>query len=95
MALALFLVSRGLSTEWARASCALLLTGALAPVFWSGVVGAGIAVPLGLHGAGRRIGRARPAAMLASACGVLVGGLALRWCVVAAAVMAPLVLSFV
>lgn len=95
VALALFLVSRGLSTEWARASCALLLTGALAPVFWSGVVGAGIAVPLGLHGAGRRIGRARSAAMLASACGVLVGGLALRWCVVAAAVMAPLVLSFV
>ena len=94
-ALALFLASRGLSTEWARDSCALLLAGPLAPAFWGGVVGAGIVAPLALHGVRRRLGRVRSATMLASACGVLAGGLVLRWCVVAAAVTAPLVLSFV
>lgn len=94
-ALALFLASRGLSTEWARASCALLLAGSLAPAFWGCVVGVGIVAPLTLHVFVRRLGYARPTAMLASACGVLAGGLALRWCVVAAAIVAPLVLSYV
>ena len=93
--LALFLASRGLSTEWARASCALLLTGELAGAFWGGVVGAGGVVPLGLHLMAGRLGGARSGWMLASAAGVLAGGLALRWCVIAAAVVAPLTLTMV
>ena len=67
----------------------------VAGVAIGGVVGAGIVAPLALHGVRRRLGRVRSATMLASACGVLAGGLVLRWCVVAAAVTAPLVLSFV
>ena len=93
--LAVFLVTRGLSTESARASCQLLLAGPLSIPFWGGVVGAGIVAPLALHGAVRGRGAGRAAAMAASACGVLVGGAALRLCVVAGAVMAPLALTAV
>ncbi|WP_172136334.1 NrfD/PsrC family molybdoenzyme membrane anchor subunit [Adlercreutzia sp. ZJ473] len=76
-------------TDVARASCALLLTGSLALPFWGGVIGAGIALPLVTHLVTR--GRPSAAAALAAACSLLAGGLALRYCVVAAALYTPLV----
>ena len=83
----------------ALASVAALVEGSWAPMFW-GVLGAvGLAVPFGLEGAlleqGRRRGsprRTASAVVLVSAACVLVGGAALRWLVVMAAVQ-PMVSS--
>lgn len=89
--LAAFLVAQSGFSETARASCELLVGGALAPVFWAGVCAMGLAAPLALHAAARML--PRRAAMLASSLGVLAGGLLLRYCVVAAALFTPLALG--
>ena len=89
--LAAFLIVQSGFTDVSRASCELLTVGALAPVFWGGVVAVGLAVPLAAHAAGRLL-PAR-AAVLGSSLGVLVGGLLLRYCVVAAAYFSPLALG--
>ena len=89
--LAAFLIAQSGFTETARASCELLVGGALAPAFWGGVVAVGLALPLAAHAAGRLLpGRAT---MVGASVGVLVGGLLLRYCVVAAASFSPLALS--
>lgn len=86
-----FVVAQSGFTDSARASCELLLEGRLAPMFWGGVVATGLALPLAAHAFERALpGRA---AMLAASLGVLVGGLLLRYCIVAAASFSPLVLS--
>jgi len=74
----------------------LFLTGALAPLFWGGVVGAGLALPVGLvlsarrRAAGARAPVAGPLGLVgvqgleaAAAVLVLAGGLALRYLVLA------------
>lgn len=91
LVLAVFVVVQLGFTETAHASCLLLLEGSLAPAFWGGVCLVGIALPLAAHGAGHLMPR-RIAALVSSA-GVLVGGLFLRYCVVAAALYTPLALA--
>lgn len=87
--LAAFVIGRWLFTPTARASVARLLSGDLSAVFWFGVVSAGIALPLALHVAGRLL--PQRAAVVASSASVLVGGLLLRYCIVAAAQYTPMV----
>ncbi|MBC5585314.1 polysulfide reductase NrfD [Eggerthella sp. NSJ-70] len=89
--LAVFLVVQSGFTDTARASCELLLSGALAPAFWGGVCAVGLALPLAAHAAGSLL--PERAAMLGSSLGVLVGGLLLRYCIVAAAFFTPLALG--
>jgi formate-dependent nitrite reductase membrane component NrfD len=75
-----------------RASAELVLTGAVAPLFWWGVVVLGLIAPLllellgtyALHGGG-----ARCAAVVASLCGIT-GGLFLRQVVLSGGIHAPL-----
>ena len=86
-----FLAVQSGYTETARASCEVLLAGSLAPTFWVGVCGVGLAVPLAVHAAVRLL-PAR-AAMMTSSLGVLAGGLLLRYCIVAAASFTPLALG--
>jgi len=69
--LVLFLQSLG-------AGAALFLSGSFAPLFWGGVVAAGLALPFGLA----LLPRARPVEAVAAIL-VLVGGLALRYLVLA------------
>ena len=59
-----------------------LVSGDLCAVFWAGVVLCGLVVPFASEVGG--VHRKRSAAMVV-ACIVLVGGLALRWCIVEAA----------
>lgn len=90
-----FLASRYGVSETARASCGLLLSGSLALPFWGGVAGVGLAVPFAAHA--RSSVRTQPSAprmAFASAC-VLAGGVALRFCVVAAALYTPLTLGVI
>ena len=89
--LAAFLLSQSGFTETARASCEVLLTGALAPIFWGGVCAVGLAMPLIAHAASRLL--PTKAVMLGSSLCVLGGGLLLRYCVVAAAAFTPMALS--
>ena len=86
-----FLATQRAFTEPSRASCELLLAGSLAPLFWAGVCGAGIVLPLAAHAA--RCVLSVAAARLVASAGVLVGGLLLRHCVVAAALFTPLALG--
>lgn len=69
----------------------LLLTGSLAPAFWGGVCTLGLAVPLAVHAASGLM-PLRPAMLGSSTC-VLVGGLLLRYCIVAAASFTPMALG--
>ncbi|MCL1798950.1 MAG: polysulfide reductase NrfD [Eggerthellaceae bacterium] len=86
--LALYLFDRTLASPAARLSCDLLLVGQYAGLFWSAVVGCGFVMPLVLH----LFYRKAPVAVLVlvSALGVMVGGLALRYCIVEAAAHTPL-----
>ena len=68
-----FLATQLAFTETSRASCELLLAGSLAPLFWAGVCGAGIVLPLAAHAA--RCVLSVAAARLVASAGVLVGGL--------------------
>ncbi len=90
--LAAFMAVQHGYTETARASCDLLLSGRLSAAFWGGVCAAGLAVPLAAHAVAGRLVPA-PAAHLVASAGVLVGGLLLRYCVIAAALYTPLALS--
>lgn len=83
------------SSPVSRPSAQLLLTGALAPVFWLGLVAAGLAIPLALElshlsqsGAGTPEGSAA-LTILAAILG-LTGGLMLRYLVVSGGVKVPL-----
>lgn len=87
--LAAFFAVQSAFTEVSRQSCALLLTGDLAPTFWLGVVGAGVALPFAAHAATKRAVSATP--VLVGSAGTLAGGLLLRYCVVAAALFTPMV----
>ena len=69
------------------------MTGSLAPMFWGAVVAVGFVGPWLAHGANRLVGPS--AALVISSVGVLVGGLALRYCIVGAGLYSPLVLSSV
>lgn len=82
-------------TETARDSCWLLLSGALAPVFWGCVCALGLAVPIfaGSAFGVSPFGLAGKPSEIVSATGVLTGGLALRYCIVAAALYTPLALG--
>ena len=77
----------------AAMSCDLLLTGSLSPVFWGGVCVAGLLVPCACA-VFSRVLPLRSATMV-SAIGALAGGLSLRYCIVLAALYAPLALSAV
>lgn len=89
--LAVFVIAQSGYTEVAAQSCALLVGGRLAPAFWGLVCAAGLALPLACHGA--QGASARPAAVAVSSAGVLSGGLALRYCIVAAALYTPYALG--
>ncbi len=80
-------------TDSARAAVEALMTGSLAPMFWGAVVAVGFVGPWLAHGANRLVGPS--AALVISSVGVLVGGLALRYCIVGAGLYSPLVLSSV
>ena len=88
IALAAFFFAQSSFTEVSRQSCGLLFAGGLAPAFWCGVVGAGIVVPAVAHAASRRSVSASTA--VAASAGVLAGGFALRYCIVAAALFTPI-----
>ena len=89
-----YFLSRQLAGGEALTSVQQLLFGSLAAPFWVAVVGLGLAIPAILHiTAGRRV-PLRMARMAASA-GVLAGGLALRYCIVAAALTSPLELTII
>lgn len=79
--LGLFLIGLLSSTEAHRASARLVLGGPYTAVFWIGVVGLGLIVPLVLQGlaAARRVAHTPVTAIL-----VLAGGLTLRFVVVLA-----------
>ena len=75
-----------------RASARLVLIGAIAPMFWFGVVLLGLAVPLTLDLVGvfsLSGGAAVSATLIASICGIL-GGLLLRQVILSAGIHAPL-----
>lgn len=91
--LAVFLAMQMGGLESARDAVALLLWGSLAPVFWGAVVVVGFAIPWLSHGANRLMGPST--ALVISSVGVLVGAFALRYCIVAAGLYSPLVLSSV
>ncbi|MDD5805826.1 MAG: polysulfide reductase NrfD [Eggerthellales bacterium] len=86
--LAAFLCSRWLFTPVARQSCTLLLSGDLSGVFWTGLVGVGLAVPLACFLLGRLV--RLPGLRMAACAGTLAGGACLRYCVVLAAVYTPI-----
>jgi formate-dependent nitrite reductase membrane component NrfD len=65
-----------------RAAANLVLSGSVAPLFWFGVAGLGLLIPLLLDLLGA-------AAVLASICGVI-GGLCLRRVILSAGIHAPL-----
>ncbi len=88
VALSVFVVSQSGYTEISLESCLMVVAGYLAPVFWCGVVGAGLVVPAFAHAASRR--RVKSSAALVSSAGSLVGGLALRYCVIEAALFTPM-----
>ena len=90
IALVGMLVAQSGYTAVAHESCMKLLSGELAPMFWALTCGAGLAFPLAVHVAARR---PRASVMLAASVGVLAGGVSLRYCVVAAALFAPLALG--
>ena len=93
VALAAFLLAQSGFTDVSRASCANLVAGDLAPLFWGVVVVAGLVLPLCAHGAAIR--RAPSQALtVATSSGILAGGLALRYCVVTAALYTPLALGW-
>ncbi len=75
----------------ARASANLVLSGAVAPLFWWGVAVLGLIVPLLLDLLGARLegGGAITVAFVASLCGIL-GGLFLRQVVLSGGIHAPL-----
>ncbi len=79
------------ATIAARASTALLITGALAPRFWAGVVLSGIALPFAVQLAEVTSAIAPGAAWTIVSSGAgLAGGFLLRHVVIAAAVKSPL-----
>lgn len=92
---AFLLVQQGFS-ESAAQSVALLTTGSLAPVFWLGVCAFGLALPpiarMFVAGASD-VSTTYRSGVVASSVGVLVGGLSLRYCIIAAAVFAALTLG--
>ena len=91
MVLAFFLQATHRVPE-SRASAQLVLTGAVAPLFWWGVAVLGLTAPLVLDLLGTYAlegGGARTVAILASICGII-GGLLLRQVVLSAGIHAPL-----
>ena len=88
-----FLITQHGFSESAATSCEMLLVGFLSPVFWGGVCAIGLLVPC-LCTVASRIFPVRLTTMIGAA-SALVGGLSLRYCMVNAAVWAPLALSSV
>lgn len=92
--LACFIASRQLAGGTALQAVQQLTLGELAPAFWLLVVGAGLLAPGILHAtAGRRV--PLRIARISGALGTLAGGLALRYCIVAAATVSPLSLTII
>ncbi len=83
----LFIASRQIAGGLSLESTQLLLLGELAPTFWLVPVGIGLVIPAVLHlHAGRRL--SVRASRLLSSLATLVGGFGLRYCIVAAAIVA-------
>ncbi|MGE3276846.1 MAG: NrfD/PsrC family molybdoenzyme membrane anchor subunit [Vicinamibacterales bacterium] len=81
------------STALARSAFDVLLSGTYAWVFWLGVVGFGLVVPLvleALEASGGRLAAVRPGLHLVAPALVVAGGLLLRWVIVYAGQAAPL-----
>ena len=92
--LACFIASRQLAGGEALQATQQLLLGQLAPAFWLLVVGTGLLLSGVLHAArGRRVPLRM--ARLAAEFGVLAGGFALRYCIVAVASLPPLTLTII
>lgn len=89
LALAAFMASRQVAGGLALESARLLILGELAPTFLLVPVGMGLVLPAALHLGGSRRIPARTSRLAASV-GVLAGGLGLRYCLVAAALLSPL-----
>ena len=88
-----FIVSRQLAGDLALQSVQQLTVGALAPVFWPAVVGLGLILPALLHLPSTHV--PLRVARMAASLGALAGGLALRYCIVAAALTSPLELTII
>lgn len=91
----LFYLYGSYSSPVSRPSAQLLLTGSLAPIFWLGLVTAGLALPLALelpHLSLSEAGTPEDSAALTLAAAVLglTGGLMLRYLVVAGGLKVPL-----
>jgi len=91
VALLAFVAFQMQGSPMATESCTMLLTGPLAGAFWLGVLGMGFLLPWGLHALKALTGLS--VAMLVSSASALAGGFMLRYCVVAAGLFSPLVLS--
>lgn len=70
------------TTVAAAESVRQLACGVQAPLFWGGFVTLGLAIPLCIEVAGAMLHRLPSVAILGLAASVLVGGFALRWCIV-------------
>jgi formate-dependent nitrite reductase membrane component NrfD len=84
-----FLVERLGSSPTARASIELLLTGEQAVVFWGGVIGIGLLIPLASHLLVNWI--PIDALILTASVCVIVGGFLIRYCVVGIGLLSPVV----
>ncbi|MDD6786402.1 MAG: polysulfide reductase NrfD [Eggerthellales bacterium] len=84
VALIAFLASRFFATAAAQGSCVELLAGTAAPIFWCGVVVCGLLVPLVVSAGHARIAMLPAGRIIVASCS-LIGGLALRYGIVAAA----------
>jgi len=84
VALGAFLYTAGIGDEVAQHSLQVLLCGDMAPLFWAGAVGAGLALPLFLAWLNLR-GPQTSLTALGSVL-IVVGGFALRYCIIDAGI---------
>jgi len=69
------------------------MRGNLAPVFWIGIVALGIVIPLAIAFSSYIAGEASPALLITGVVCEVIGGLALRYCVLKAGAYKPLVIA--
>jgi formate-dependent nitrite reductase membrane component NrfD len=68
------------------------MRGNLAPIFWIGIVALGIVIPLAIAFSSYIAGEASPALLVTGVVCEVIGGLALRYCVLKAGAYKPLVI---
>ena len=91
--LIIFLWSATYMGETAKASVKRLITGALAPVFWIGLIILGIIIPLVASLLSFGDVHVAPATLFAAILCEIVGGLSLRYCLLKGGMYAPLIIT--